>query len=96
MFLSAVNENQDQFKMLMNIFEKNRFFNNVADELLLMVSKFKILQKNICSMSASNSSFVTGGSALIIPEELPSILSVIYSNIPPIKKGLYSVHCIAN
>ncbi|KAJ9593920.1 hypothetical protein L9F63_014634 [Diploptera punctata] len=25
--------------------------------------------------------------ALIIPEELPSLLSVIYSNIPPIKKG---------
>ncbi|PSN54015.1 hypothetical protein C0J52_10167 [Blattella germanica] len=25
--------------------------------------------------------------ALIIPEELPSILSLIYSNIPPIKKG---------
>ncbi|XP_062548435.1 uncharacterized protein LOC134213411 [Armigeres subalbatus] len=25
--------------------------------------------------------------ALIIPEELPSILSLVYSNIPPIKKG---------
>ncbi|KAL0118055.1 hypothetical protein PUN28_009024 [Cardiocondyla obscurior] len=28
--------------------------------------------------------YVTG---LIIPEELPTILSLIYSNIPPIKKG---------
>ncbi|XP_075988826.1 uncharacterized protein LOC142984855 isoform X2 [Anticarsia gemmatalis] len=30
-------------------------------------------------------SFASG--ALIIPEELPSLLSVAYSNIPPIKKG---------
>ncbi|XP_004925978.1 uncharacterized protein LOC101742014 [Bombyx mori] len=28
-----------------------------------------------------------GSCALIIPEELPSLLSVAYSNIPPIKKG---------
>ncbi|XP_066581910.1 uncharacterized protein snsl [Prorops nasuta] len=27
------------------------------------------------------------GTSLIIPEELPTILSLIYSNIPPIKKG---------
>lgn len=25
---------------------------------------------------------------LIIPEEVPTILSLIYSNIPPIKKGI--------
>nr|CAD7430257.1 unnamed protein product [Timema monikensis] len=28
-----------------------------------------------------------GADSLIIPEELPSILSLIYANIPPIKKG---------
>ncbi|KAG7295489.1 hypothetical protein JYU34_021687 [Plutella xylostella] len=28
-----------------------------------------------------------GGCSIIIPEELPSLLSVAYSNIPPIKKG---------
>lgn len=30
---------------------------------------------------------IIGASAAIIPEELPSLLSVAYSNIPPIKKG---------
>ncbi|XP_063220341.1 uncharacterized protein LOC134529809 [Bacillus rossius redtenbacheri] len=30
---------------------------------------------------------VTHVNALVIPEELPSLLSLIYSNIPPIKKG---------
>lgn len=25
--------------------------------------------------------------ALIVPQELPSVLSLVYSNIPPIKKG---------
>ncbi|XP_049883933.1 uncharacterized protein LOC126379268 [Pectinophora gossypiella] len=31
--------------------------------------------------------FALGSCGVIIPEELPSLLSVAYSNIPPIKKG---------
>ncbi|XP_068622078.1 uncharacterized protein snsl [Battus philenor] len=31
--------------------------------------------------------FSFGAASVIIPEELPSLLSVAYSNIPPIKKG---------
>lgn len=31
--------------------------------------------------------FFSGGHAFIVPQELPSILSLVYSNIPPIKKG---------
>ncbi|GAB1862181.1 hypothetical protein CAJAP_03260 [Camponotus japonicus] len=31
--------------------------------------------------------FYENATSLIIPEELPTILSLIYSNIPPIKKG---------
>ncbi|KAL4711277.1 hypothetical protein ACJJTC_019118 [Scirpophaga incertulas] len=31
--------------------------------------------------------FTSGWCSVIIPEELPSLLSVAYSNIPPIKKG---------
>lgn len=42
-------------------------------------------------MDARNIFFISllsfGSCALIIPEELPSLLSVAYSNIPPIKKG---------
>ncbi|KAG8225242.1 hypothetical protein J437_LFUL008779 [Ladona fulva] len=41
-------------------------------------------EKRICI----GTSYITEG--LIIPEELPSILSLIYSNIPPIKKGIDS------
>lgn len=29
----------------------------------------------------------SGAHAFIVPQELPSILSLVYSNIPPIKKG---------
>jgi hypothetical protein len=35
--------------------------------------------------------FLGGSNALIIPEELPSILSIIYSNIPPIRNGKYTI-----
>lgn len=28
-------------------------------------------------------------SFIVVPEELPSILSIFYSNVPPIKKGLF-------
>ncbi|KAL9923735.1 uncharacterized protein LOC119635541 isoform X1 [Glossina fuscipes] len=31
--------------------------------------------------------YLAFSNALIVPQELPSILSLIYSNIPPIKKG---------
>lgn len=42
---------------------------------------------SILTRSCHLALLITCGSALIIPEELPTILSVIYSVIPPIKKG---------
>lgn len=34
--------------------------------------------------------YFTGVDATIfVPEEIPSLLSVVYSNLPPIKKGKY-------
>lgn len=32
-------------------------------------------------------SFISGADAFIVPQEIPSLLSLVYSNIPPIKKG---------
>lgn len=31
--------------------------------------------------------YLSDGHAFIVPQEIPSILSLVYSNIPPIKKG---------
>lgn len=31
---------------------------------------------------------------IFVPEEIPSLLSVIYSNLPPIKKGKSKGHCL--
>lgn len=33
--------------------------------------------------------FLSGCKAFIIPNEFPTILSVIYSNIPPVKVGKF-------
>lgn len=30
---------------------------------------------------------VSGSENLIVPDEVPSLLSLVYSNIPPIRKG---------
>ena len=35
---------------------------------------------------------VPNAEPLVVPQELPSILSLIYSNIPPIKKGTSSLN----
>lgn len=40
--------------------------------------------------------FFVGFDAFIIPDELPSLLSVIYSNIPTIKKGKVVLKCKFN
>jgi hypothetical protein len=92
--MSAVNKHQGQFKIVKNTCEKCLLY-SVADEPLLTMSTFKtshlktdVFRKTVCLFSKCNVSLITGGNTLIIPEELPSILSVIYSNIPPIKKGL--------
>ena len=31
--------------------------------------------------------FISVSEAFIVPQEIPSLLSLVYSNIPPIKKG---------
>nr|CAD7397784.1 unnamed protein product [Timema poppensis] len=45
-----------------------------------------VATSSIWAILEASSSFM-GADSLIIPEELPSILSLIYANIPPIKKG---------
>lgn len=57
-----------------NIYEKSKMSRFVGK------SFFKSLLKSLFF-------FLTGGHAFIVPQELPSILSLVYSNIPPIKKG---------
>ncbi|XP_046409160.1 uncharacterized protein LOC124174070 [Ischnura elegans] len=48
------------------------------------------LVKKTCSVLLLISCLGTVSDAFIVPEELPSILSLVYSNIPQIKKGLDS------
>jgi len=50
-----------------------------ADERDKIIGHTKSIKS--CILSAQNAS------AFIVPRELPSILSIVYSNIPPIKKG---------
>ncbi|CAL7952419.1 unnamed protein product [Xylocopa violacea] len=47
------------------------------------MSSTKVVLVNLCILLL----FYQHATCLIIPEELPTILSLIYSNIPPIKKG---------
>ncbi|CAD1476269.1 unnamed protein product, partial [Heterotrigona itama] len=48
----------------------------------LLLSTIRVKER-ICEYQL----FVSGATCLVIPEELPTILSLVYSNIPPIKKG---------